>query len=385
MDKDSVRGCPVCEAVPCEVLHTQRFVFPDDSPLPRQYDLVCCRGCGFVYADVAVTQQTYDAYYASQSIYAAPSSPYDAKRHADTAAAIMAFTPESANILDVGCATGGLLTALRDAGAGDRLVGVDLSPACVDAVRHRGFHAEVGSFSALPSFAKPFDCVVLSHVLEHLVNPRAALSAAAGLLAPHGVVYVEVPDAMRYGEFLTEPMADVNGEHLGHHSDSTLDNLGMECGLETDWVQWKVLETPTPYPAMFAFFRRRIGPKLSRRPEPRLRARMESYVARSRDMLARIDARLRGVSGPVVVWGAGQFTYRLLADTCLGDGRVAAFIDANPVHQGRRLCGLPIRPPERLRDYPHPVVVASMRHERAVVERIREMSLPNEVITLAHG
>ncbi len=40
----------------------------------------------------------------------------------------------------------------------------------------------------------PFDCVTMIHVIEHLLDPRGSLEAAAEVLRPGGLVLVETPN-----------------------------------------------------------------------------------------------------------------------------------------------------------------------------------------------
>jgi 2-polyprenyl-3-methyl-5-hydroxy-6-metoxy-1,4-benzoquinol methylase len=56
----------------------------------------------------------------------------------------------------------------------------------------------VGYFPTdLPADLGKFDCVIFNDVLEHLVDPWAALSATHGHLAPDGVVVASIPN-VRY-------------------------------------------------------------------------------------------------------------------------------------------------------------------------------------------
>src|SRR5688572_26899276 len=64
------RACPICECPVGTVLDTQRFVLSEGHPLQSSYDVVACGRCGFCFADTAVTQPGYDAYYARMSKYA---------------------------------------------------------------------------------------------------------------------------------------------------------------------------------------------------------------------------------------------------------------------------------------------------------------------------
>jgi 2-polyprenyl-3-methyl-5-hydroxy-6-metoxy-1,4-benzoquinol methylase len=195
---------------------------PDGHPLAEGYAVVLCLACGMVYANTQVDQAVYDAYYADLSKYEEPSlssggglTPWDAARVEVMAACIARhFLDSQSRIVDVGCANGGLVQALRKLGYG-RACGIDPSPACVRFIRE-SLQAEawVGFVDQIPMGVGPFDGVVFSHVLEHLPHPSAALAMARRHLAPGGLVYVEVPDASRYGDFLSAPFQEFNTEHI---------------------------------------------------------------------------------------------------------------------------------------------------------------------------
>ncbi len=398
MDKDSVRGCPICEATRCDVLHTQRFVLPEGHPLADGYDVVCCRGCGFVYADTAVTQRDYDTFYRKYSKYedqktstGGGDSSWDAKRLHDVAVAVADFIgSRDARILDVGCANGGLLRALKGLGFHD-LTGLDPSPGCAENTRRLpGVRAEAGSLADLPADFGAFDCVILSHVLEHVQDLRPSVAAIARLTAEGGCVYLETPDAARYDECLVAPFQDFNTEHINHFSLGCLVNLARTAGLAPIRHGFKTLESPPPlpYPAVFAIFRKAAGAALAPPvPDAELKGKINAYIGSSRRLMRSIDARLREAvkeSPELIVWGTGQLAMKLLAETALGDARIAAFIDGNPINQGKRLHGRPILAPEAVRGLPHPIVITSMLHQEAILQVIRgRLELANPVITLA--
>ena len=101
-----------------------RFALPDAHPLTDKYDVVCCERCGFVYADTRSTQADYDSYYADLSKYSdtvtatgAGAQGFDRARLEDTAKTLAAHVRDrNALIVDVGCANGGLLSALAELG-----------------------------------------------------------------------------------------------------------------------------------------------------------------------------------------------------------------------------------------------------------------------------
>jgi ubiquinone/menaquinone biosynthesis C-methylase UbiE len=99
----------------------------------------------------------------------------------------------SDRVLEVGCGAGHLLARLP---AGRR-VGVDLAESLLTrtAARLGGAAALTqGDAGALPFTAGAFDRVYCSEVLEHLVDPAAAVAEIRRVLKPGGVAVLSVPN-----------------------------------------------------------------------------------------------------------------------------------------------------------------------------------------------
>lgn len=393
------RPCPVCDGGECAVMHTQRFVLPEDHPLRDGYKVVCCDRCGFVYASTPANQADYDAFYAKFSKYednttstGSGVTPWDAERLEGTAADLTRFIPDrAARIVDIGCANGGLLAALKARGY-ENLCGVDPSPGCARYVRDQlGIEAYPGLLTRLPDELGSVDAVLLSHVMEHVRELRPALEAVREVMKPGAILYAEVPDATRYVDFLFAPFQDFNTEHINHFSHDSLANLLRACGLQPVESGRRMLMTSPgmPYPAIYAVG---LGSAVSL-PVPAeavtkdqtLRPAIAAYIAGSARLLAAIDLKIRRVlesSGPILVWGAGQLAMKLLAETSLGQAEIAAFVDGNPIHHGKTIRGVPVLAPEQIRGMAHPILITSTLHEREIVEKISQMGLNHHVLCL---
>jgi SAM-dependent methyltransferase len=394
------RACGACGATGSTVCHHQRFIVPDGYPLPNEYDVAVCRRCGFVYADPAATQRDYDRFYCEWSKYddsatatGSGVSPFDAARLATTASDIARALPSrAASILDAGCATGGLLTALRDQGF-TAVAGLDPSPRCAAACRDRGFEAYVGSISSAPTHMPKFDCVVFSHVLEHVYDIPAFFTAARGLLAPGGYVYLETPDATRYDEYLYAPFQEFNTEHINHFSARALENTARRFGFQPTVVEQKVIQTAedTLYPAVFGLFRDAGGTADERVVcDQDLPSRLAAYVRHSAEQMETINRHLAGQLGNtqrVIIWGAGQFAMKLLALPCLARTEVRALVDNNPVLRGKTIAGAPIIGPQELGAQEiagsgDPIIIATLLHAHEISVQIRRLGLSNPVLSL---
>ena len=277
-----------------EVLHRQPFVLPEGHPLGAGYDVVCCDGCGFVYADTRVTQADYDAYYAGLSKYEDPRPAPAAASRPGTTRGSPAWPRRwrrtspaaSAKIVDVGCANGGLLRHLgrpRLSAARRRRPVAALRGERPQ--RCRGDRA-VGSLFSLPAGRRR------RRLRRPLARPRARAGCACGpgarrarLLRPGGVVYVEVPDATRYADCLAAPFQDFNTEHVNHFGPVSLASLLARGGIRgAGGRRRRSRPRPgIPYPAVYAVGRVRPGRDSAIAPAARRRA----------------SARHRGVHAPL--------------------------------------------------------------------------------------
>lgn len=393
--KTAKRLCPICNESQVHWLHTQRFELPSGHPLAGGYDVVQCAACDFVYADSAVSQTDYDRFYTQYSKYedgktgtGSGENPFDRERLAVTARQITDFLQNpSVRILDVGCANGGLLRALNDLGY-KNLCGLDPSHVCVENTCSLGLEAYTGSlFRPFPH--GKFDCVVLSHTLEHIQDVRGAIAWISEMLDPAGsqLVYVETPDAARYVDFLYAPFQDFNTEHINHFSKTSLSNALELAGFETLLIGEKDLSINAVmrYPAAYGFWKKSGNSIGAPQRDARLSAQMKAYIHQSQLQLDGMNLRLQAALAEnprIVVWGTGQLALKLLVETCLGQAEIAAFVDSNPINQGKRLRGIEIIPPADIHAHPEPIVITSTLHQQAIATQIRAMGLENKLIFL---
>lgn len=125
-------------------------------------------------------------------------------------------------ILEVGCATGGLLAALEVAGLPG--LGLDVSPWAVERARERlgkgrAWVCDVER-DPLPAAVKdsgPFGALVLASVLEHFADPFGVLGALAGVAASGAVLVLTTTnaDSLTHRLFGGEWEGYFDGTHRG--------------------------------------------------------------------------------------------------------------------------------------------------------------------------
>lgn len=99
-------------------------------------------------------------------------------------------------LIDVGCGNG---DTLRVAGQlGWQALGIELDPSAVGAARQRGLNVVQGGYEMLAQYQGAADCVVCSHVLEHVHHPLRLLKLLADALKPNGLLLISAPNASSY-------------------------------------------------------------------------------------------------------------------------------------------------------------------------------------------
>jgi len=397
------RPCPICSNNKAEILHTQKFIIPDGYPLPEFYDVVCCSRCGFTYADTPVTQKDYDLYYRDFSKYEDPNtatgsgiSSWDRKRFQTIASEVGKFIPDKhSSIVDIGCANGGLLGELNRLGYLN-LSGIDPSETCINYIKgkYNISRAIVGglfsqSIIADKSLQKSFDCVVLSGVLEHIYNVQQAIKNVSNLLKNGGCLYIEVPDASHYDNYYVVPYYYFDSEHINHFDRFSLKNLLNMNGFE--FLLYNEKGTPVSkfniYPSVFV-----MGKKVDIKtsgfvlaPDYTAKNSIIAYIQKSKATEDSINNQIQPLVNcqrPIIIWGAGNYTMRLLKDSPLGKCNIIGFIDNDSKKWGKTIKGIPVSPPVKLEKLEGTIVICAALYGDDILAQIKTMDVNNKVILL---
>jgi 2-polyprenyl-3-methyl-5-hydroxy-6-metoxy-1,4-benzoquinol methylase len=114
----------------------------------------------------------------------------------------VAALPDNADgrIIEIGCANGGTGHLALRHGKCRSYVGIDIMPEAAEAARRRLSKVLVGDVESmdLPFAPETFDALILSEVLEHLIDPWRALDRLTALLKPGGLVFASSPNVAHH-------------------------------------------------------------------------------------------------------------------------------------------------------------------------------------------
>lgn len=143
------------------------------------------------------------------------------------------------SICDVGCGNGWLLLDLRN--SGHEVMGIEMDPTARQVAASRGLQVLDGSAERMPTLPPAsFDIVVMAHVLEHTLDPVAAIGNATRLVKPTGRLIIEVPNnacASLASRGVAWPWLDVP-RHLNFFTPRSLRAISRIAALEVVKLEW---------------------------------------------------------------------------------------------------------------------------------------------------
>jgi 2-polyprenyl-3-methyl-5-hydroxy-6-metoxy-1,4-benzoquinol methylase len=357
--------------------------------------VVACRTCGTCFASGLPDQARFSEYYDQSSKYdqsaaGAELSSFDAERFADEARFIAANVGDrTGRVLDIGTATGGLLVALRDLGF-TSVHGVEPSPDAAGVAREtHGLDVVAGDVGTARAWGTQYSVVSLVAVLEHIVDPAAALRDIAELLAPHGLLYLHVPDAGRFYDDVDAPYQQFSVEHINYFTAASLRNLLASVGLEVAAERAIVVKLSdiAEGPALEVLCRRTTQELAIDRDLEGVAA-LRRYIARSAQKEATVVVKISELAeaqSPIYVWGTGTHALHLLTSSRLAECNIVGFIDSNPHYSGRQLAGRTVLDPRAVGKPGGPILVASAVSQTAIADSARRLFGPDVPLILLYG
>ena len=153
---------------------------------------------------------------------------------------VAAFVPNGSRVLDIGCGFGQIASRLQQRGC--RITGVEPDPArraVAAEFCERVMDGVAEGLDQLDLEPASFDAILFADVLEHLVNPWAALRDVQRFLKPEGRTVISIPNIANFGvrvnllkgEFEYQDFGIYDRTHLRFFTRATAEELVQSAGL----------------------------------------------------------------------------------------------------------------------------------------------------------
>jgi len=200
-----------------------------------------CLSCGFVFGDYTEEEweeRNADTFEASLAEFAAKSyAPAKQRRYARKLSVLEPYRG-AGRLLEIGSNVGGFLYAARSLGW--QPTGVEPVAACAAHAREQhGLDVHASTLEAADLPADHFDALYSNAVFEHLWSPSRTLAAAARVLRPGGVVFLDTVNYDSYTRRFLEAEWKLYDPamHACLYTPDTLERLCVGAGLEVLWMR----------------------------------------------------------------------------------------------------------------------------------------------------
>lgn len=375
--KDVCRGCAQKAVRPFFDLGTLPlaggFLTEEQVASEKRYPLLIsvCDACGLVQivspVDPSILFQDYS--------FATGTIP-GLVRHFDGYAEWISESLAPKSVIEFGCNDGTLVAALEERSI--RSLGVDLAANITEMARDQGRNVVTGAFGPamvdeLRDQMGQVDLITGSNVFAHNADPAAILEAADALLAPGGVLCLEV---MYAGDLLEQLQWDtLYHEHLTFYSLGTLGSLLRRFGYEPISAQRIPMHGGSLRLSAGRSGQHRVDgsvAELEKWEEDSTLNQAPTWDGFASDCHRRIDAfgdTMRRLSAGASIWGygaAGKAT--MWVNVCEMD-YLEALVDASPLRYGKLMPGThtPIVSPDEFgRHHPDYVFVSAWNYLDAI-------------------
>jgi len=380
-----IRPCPICAVDDGQprFFNTMAAVGGFDM----SYAVVRCGQCGFHYARELADQATFSAYYQSVSKYDAPGAlpTVDQARILATVSFLQTNVGKSERIADLGCGYGALLGELQ-IGGWQHLQGLDPAPNAAQCALEmfglRGIACGTLSNAHNVLDLKSFDLVCIMCVLEHLHQLRQDMAKLLLRLRPGCKILLEVPAIEYFLHPDCEPFGEFSLEHIQFFDTTSLTNLMHSLGARQ--LSLELLDLPmVASGSMLGLFEWSGSIPLEPTFQRSETNALQTYIEESQRQLDRALKRVPSV--PVIVYGAGSHTARLLAHLEKISGcEVHGIVDSNPNLEGKRMGRWTVRAPSSIHETPDTAVLVSSFRSQQAIAAFLSKTFPNPLVLLYH-
>lgn len=384
-----MRACPVCGGYNNKFIYNINMGKDIHNNLPDRYDVVSCRICGMCYADTSATLDDYNNYYIFSNKYAGePSLRKEYEQfHGVVKEMLTEIISKDSNVIDIGFGKGELLLMLKQEGY-TNLSGLDPSEDSVQQLRKQNINAIQGNVYNI-TMDTMYDVAFLTGVIEHLLFPEDALKSVYRILKDDCYLILAYPDFSNMKEDSFGIASNFNQEHINYFSECSIQNLCKKCGFirvaEKRFVSFECNKS-IQYGNIDIYKKVLLeGSALNFNKDAITEASIREYIERisiAENQIKNIILKLLKDKEPIVVWGVGQYTRRLLTTTLLDQCDIQYYVDNNPMKLGAQFFGKKIKQPDALYGYDGTIIICSMMYSDEILTQIHRMGLSNDVIVL---
>ena len=330
-----------------------------------------CDQCGHSWMGNPPTKKELNLYYQSNPQYRGDEIRDNIKQHLNDQMAFIGKirgNKKNVRFLEVGADTGQFLDVISNSVDGSDIYFEELNKAAADRLIAKGYKIFDTKMEV------KFDYIVLTHLLEHIINPVKFLNHYKKYLVDGGEMFIEVPDFTLMKKGSVDPFMF---EHLHYFSLKSLQIVAGKAGLDIARVEIAKTDNYRMTPNYVLRIKLTSSPEIEIYNIQTVLDKSKNKISRIIDWVTRMDAE------PIALYGAGWLTTELLA-RLPGDSAIKYIFDGDPEKKGNNLAGYQIRSPEDISNSDFSkILIMSTAYEKEIYDIIERKNVAPQNIYMA--
>lgn len=177
---------------------------------------------------------------------------------------------KDANLLEVGCGSGRILSSIREQDANISLTGIDISKSQIQLAKKDNKQNDITFIHAngeqLPFKNESFDYVIIMDVLEHVDNPKEFMKEITRVIKKNGKLYLFCPAEAQGIYWLSKKifrrhLLEKTCGHIQQYTMKDIDNYVLSQGLkiEQQYYSYHLLGSMMNYAFFVALHNKRLS------------------------------------------------------------------------------------------------------------------------------
>jgi SAM-dependent methyltransferase len=343
-----MRPC-ICGNINKDIVYNLDLMLPNDIILNNNIKVKYCNDCKFYYSDCGNTQETYDNYYTKFNNYS--NQNYCIDKDEKCKQFIMSFLPFHLTILDYGSGNGILSNLLKN---DYKVSEFDIGMECIE---------------------EKFDCVILSHVLEHIYDLDNFIQKVSINIKQDGYLYIEVPNGEFYNKIVNIcPLQEINLEHINFFSKIALQKLLCKHEFYCSQIMddFFILNNDK-YFVIRAVFKKHES-----------NFYMDEYISQGIEKINSYRFNDLENIPALYLFGCGQFLFKILK-SIIAKTNILGIVDDNPCYQNNYIQEIPIinfKQFSQIVKNNDNILITSLIHNLVITKKLQTLGIQLNILNI---
>jgi hypothetical protein len=317
----------------------------NDIKLNNILNIYYCPECNFYYSNSGNIQEDYNNYYKEFNNYKKGTIYSDKDDRCDSYLKDKLQNQNVRTIIDYGSGNG----KLRELLSVSELYDVD--------------EYDIG----MEQPNKKYDCLILSHVLEHIYDIDKFIETISLNINDNGFLYIEIPNAEYYDK-ITDicPLQEINIEHINFFSKYALNKLLIKHNYQAVSLidDYFIIKDYKYYVIRGLFSKNKQN------------ASFKNYICNGREQISKYNFINLNKYKNIYVYGCGQFLFKIFDNIC-NNTNVINVIDDNPCYLNKKISNVGIINYEIYSEMSNDgdvIILTSLIHDQTLKSKLQKIN-----------